>query len=142
MDTYLLYLMAQASAAVSQTFHDTLERQGIPVSKWRILASLFPDKKLNVGQLARRCLAKQPTLTRQLDKTCADGLTMRLTEDGDRRGVLICLTAEGRAVAADLVTKAREHEALVMADYSLEDVARLKETLIQLANRAQSTGTL
>ena len=49
----------------------------MPVWKWRVLASLYPDKALNVGDLARACLTKQPTLTRQLDRLCAAGLTER-----------------------------------------------------------------
>ena len=99
LDDYLLYLMAHASAAASDAFHAELAKQGVSVAVWRILASLYPDKLLNVGVLARRCLLKQPTLTRRLDRLCEQGLTERWHQNQDRRGVLVKLTTEGRARA-------------------------------------------
>ncbi|MEM6460672.1 MAG: MarR family winged helix-turn-helix transcriptional regulator [Pseudomonadota bacterium] len=140
VDRYLLYIMAQASAAASSAFHGQLADMGVSVPKWRILASLYPDKSLNVGDLARKCLMKQPTLTRQLDRLCAEGLTERRHEDRDRRGVLVTLSAEGRARATRYVAMARQHESEILADYSAEEVAVLKDILIELAERARAKG--
>lgn len=138
VDDYLLYLLAQASDAASNAFHTKLAAEGVAVSKWRVMASLYPDKALNVGELARKCLAKQPTLTRQLDRLCAEGLTERKHEARDRRGVLVRLTDAGRRQTADYVAMAKAHEADVLADYSAEEIADLKATLIDLAKRARS----
>ncbi|MEO1292627.1 MAG: MarR family transcriptional regulator, partial [Pseudomonadota bacterium] len=138
VDDYLLYLMAQASAAVSAEFHARLAKQGVSVATWRILASLYPNKTLNVGELARSCLAKQPTLTRQLDKLCAEGLTERQNEDRDRRGVLVRLTAEGQTAARRHVEAAKRHEAEVFSQLSPTSVAQLKSTLTELIQRTTS----
>ena len=64
VDRYLLYLMAQASHRISAEFHNRLTAEGVAVPTWRILASLYPDATLSVGQLARACLTKQSTMTR------------------------------------------------------------------------------
>lgn len=136
VDGYLLYLMAQASAAVSAAFHRQIEEQGIPVWKWRILASLYPEKQLKVGQLAQKCLAKQPTLTRQLDRLCREGLTRRGAAKADRRGVVISLTQDGKMVAEKLISLAREHEADVLKDYSEGQIETLKSMLEELRFRA------
>ena len=79
--------------------------------------------------LARRCLLKQPTLTRRLDRLCEQGLTERWHQNQDRRGVLVKLTTEGRARAKRYIDLARVNEAEILSDYSDGDVNRLKEMM-------------
>lgn len=136
VEDYLLYVLAQASAAASAAFHAQLAEQGVSVATWRILASLYPDRTLNVGELAKSCLSKQPTLTRQLDRLCAQGWTERAHQSEDRRGVIVRLTAEGRARAAEYVAMAKAHERQVLSDYSGQEAAALKETLRKLTLRS------
>lgn len=136
VEDYLLYVLAQASAAASAAFHAQLAEQGVSVGTWRILASLYPDRTRNVGELAKSCLTKQPTLTRQLDRLCAQGWTERAHQSEDRRGVIIRLTPEGQARSADYVAMAKAHERQVLSDYSDDEAAGLKEALRQLILRS------
>ncbi len=136
-EDYLLFLLAQASAAASAAFHAELARQGISVSTWRILASLYPDQQLKVGVLARKCLLKQPTLTRALDRLALDGLVRRTHATDDRRGVLVSLTERGRERAAPLVARAHAHERAILRPYSEPAAAELKRRLRQLIDRLQ-----
>ncbi|MEL6523340.1 MAG: MarR family transcriptional regulator [Pseudomonadota bacterium] len=138
VDGYLLYIMAQASAAVSQAFHAQLAEMGVSVATWRILASLYPDGALNVGELASRCLTKQPTLTRQLDRLCAEGWVSRENASDDRRGVIVKLTPEGFKRVSHYVRLAKDHEAKVLADYSDAEVSTLKAMLKDLQQRAKA----
>lgn len=135
-DDYLLYLLAQASAAVSTSFHAALAKQGVPVSTWRILASLYPDQHLSVSALAESCMTKQPTMTRMIDRLSAEGLVARATADDDRRRVRVSLTAMGRAKAAKLVKAARLDEATALASYSDQEQAALKDALRTLRRSA------
>lgn len=139
VDGYLLYMMAQASDAASSAFHAQLAAEGVPVATWRILACLYPDLGLNVGDLARRCLLKQPTLTRQLDRLCADGLTQRVHENRDRRGVLVSLTSKGLDKAKSLVTKASQHEAQILSAYSQSEIETFKTMLADLTARTRQS---
>ncbi len=125
-DDYLLYLMARASAALSDEFHAWLASRGVPVSTWRILASLHPDAALTIGELADRCLAKQPTMTRMVDRLARKGLVAREEDSEDRRRARVRLTEAGRAFAAPLVAEARAHEARVLPE---ERAAALKAAL-------------
>lgn len=125
-DDYLLYLMARASAALSAEFHGWLAARGVAVADWRILASLHPDAALTVGELAAACLARQPTMTRMLDRLEAKGLVERLPDGEDRRRTRIRLTAAGGAAAAPLVAEARAHEARRLPP---EEIAALKALL-------------
>ena len=138
VDGYLLYMMAHASDAASSAFHAQLASQSVTVPTWRILACLYPDLGLNVGDLARRSLLKQPTLTRQLDRLCADGLTRRVHENRDRRGVLVSLTSKGLAKAEPLIAMARENEARVLSAYTPDQVQTFKSMLDDLTTRMRS----
>ncbi|PRX37324.1 DNA-binding transcriptional regulator, MarR family [Meinhardsimonia xiamenensis] len=128
-DDYLLYLLAQASHRASAEFHARLAGQGVAVSTWRILATLYPDSPATIGELARSCLAKQPTMTRQVARLEAQGLVKRRMAEGDRRRVVVRLTEKGRNMAAGLAAQARAHEMRLLAGLGEEAAARLKETL-------------
>jgi len=136
-DDYLLYLLAQASARASDTFHAELQAEGISVSTWRILGSLYPDARMNVGTLARKCLMKQPTLTRTLDRLTDQGIVARTHSNGDRRGVLVNLTDKGRTLAQDKIEKARAHEARILQNYSVGEISDLKFRLRDLMKRTR-----
>lgn len=134
-DDYLLYLLAQASASVSASFHAALAQQGVAVSTWRILASLYPDDAMTISELAASCMAKQPTMTRMVDRLVAEGLVIRTPAGGDRRRVHVHLTDDGRRRAAALVADAKRNEAEALASYSEAERAALKATLRDLSRR-------
>lgn len=136
-DDYLLFLMAQASDAVSASFHAELATRGVAVSTWRILASLEGRAGLTVGELAERCLTKQPTMTRMLDRLTAEGLVTR-AQGADRRRVTVRLTPEGARQARALIARARAHEAEVLAGYDGDEVAALKSALRDLARKVRA----
>ena len=94
------------------------------------------DGKCDDGH--RACLTKQPTLTRQLDRLCAAGLTERENASRDRRGVIVKLTDIGRRDAETYVSWAERHETEVLLDYTSSEIAALKATLIDLASRART----
>jgi len=139
VDDYLLYLLARASAVASASFHDELANLGVPVAKWRVLACLFPDKALNVGDLARKCLAKQSTLSRQLDALVAEGLILRKNAKTDRRGVVVHLTDAGRTLTADLIDRAKHHEMGMLKKHKTKNVHALKRLLQDIVNETEDT---
>ena len=134
-DTYLLYLLAQASSRASSEFHKALATMDISVSTWRILATLYPDAPASVGELAKACMAKQPTMTRQLDRLVRDGLVAR-HEGLDRRRVVMRLTPKGAELARNLTTIAKQHEARLLNGLDPGDVALMIETLQKLAHES------
>ena len=140
VETYLLYMLAQASDAASGAFHAQLAKQNVPVSTWRILASLYPEAALKVGELARKCLTKQSTLSRQLDRLCADGLATRAHESTDRRGVLVQLTPKGQDLASQLIEKAKAHESEILSRHSQKEIKVFKSVLADITSSADFSG--
>ena len=136
-EDYLLYLLAQASSDASAQFHGSLARSGIPVSKWRVLATLYPERQLTIGQLADHCLIKQSTLTRTIDRLEKSGEVRRLLSPDDRRKVMVGLTPGGKELAANLIVRAKEHETEILSSYSAAEIETLKEMLNMLRQRAR-----
>ena len=77
---------------------DLVEREGFPVAWLDILAQLYdaPGNGLRMQELEERSLFTRSGLTRLVDRIEAAGLVRRERVPGDRRGVRVVLTPEGR----------------------------------------------
>ncbi len=139
VDGYLLYLLARASSQASGQFHALLAKRGVPVTDWRIMAVLAGTDGVTIGELAARCLFKQPTLTRAVDRLQAKKLVRRAAAGGDRRQVLVLLTASGQRLIDGLIEAAREHEAELLSTYSPTDIDALKDALATLIDRTSQS---
>lgn len=113
VDGYLLYLLARASSIASAEFHSRVKERGIQIPVWRILAVLKGTAGVTVGELAARCLANQPTITKTVDRMQAQGLVVRMTDAGDRRRVFVRLTPAGESLVDELIGDARRHQAML-----------------------------
>jgi DNA-binding MarR family transcriptional regulator len=77
---------------------DLIARAGFPLTWLDILAQLYDaaDDGLRMQELEERSLFTRSGLTRLVDRIEAAGLVRREPVPGDRRGVRVVLTAEGR----------------------------------------------
>ena len=77
---------------------DLVEREGFPMSWLDVLAQLYdaPGNGLRMQELEERSLFTRSGLTRLVDRIEAAGLVRRERVPGDRRGVRVVLTPEGR----------------------------------------------
>lgn len=123
LDTYLAALLARASSLISGEFHATLARKKIPVLQWRVMACLS-DGPLPVGDLGKVILAKQPTVSKLIDRMALAGLVRRHDDPASRRRTLVVLTPQGKCLTDELIRLALAHEAEILAPFPPE-VARL-----------------
>lgn len=77
---------------------DLLEREGFPMAWLDVLAQLYdaPGNGLRMQELEERSLFTRSGLTRLVDRIEATGLVRREPVPGDRRGVRVVLTPQGR----------------------------------------------
>lgn len=77
---------------------ELIARAGFPLTWLDVLAQLYdaPDNGLRMQELEERSLFTRSGLTRLVDRIEAAGLVRREPVPGDRRGVRIVLTSEGR----------------------------------------------
>lgn len=129
---YVLYLMAQASHAMSAEFHAIVRENGLRVPHWRILATLASHEPRSVTELGASTLYDQPRLTKTLDGMVRDGLIDRGRDPRDRRVAVVTLTEAGRARVRGLLALAREHEARALERLTATERRRLKAILRKL----------
>lgn len=77
---------------------ELVERAGFPLTWLDVLAQLYdgPEDGLRMQELEHRSLFTRSGLTRLVDRIEAAGLVHREAVPGDRRGVRVVLTTEGR----------------------------------------------
>ena len=126
---HLPYLLARASHALWRGFEAQVRAAGLNSLEWRVLATLSDSPPLTVGQLALEVLAKQPTLTKSLDRMAAQGWVERRADAGDARRALVALTAAGRRKAAPLLAAADKHQQQRLQALGLPATTQLRETL-------------
>lgn len=126
---HLPYLLARASHALWRGFEPRLRAAGLNSLDWRVLATLSDSPPLPVGRLAQEVLAKQPTVTKTLDRLVAQGWVERRADATDARRAQVALTAAGRRHIAPLLTEASAHEARRLHELGAADVDRMRAAL-------------
>jgi MarR family transcriptional regulator, lower aerobic nicotinate degradation pathway regulator len=107
---HLPYLLARASHALWRGFEPEVRAAGMNSLEWRVMATLYDGEPESLGQLALEVLAKQPTVTKTVDRLEAQGWVARRADPGDARRARVVITAAGRRRVAPLVQAAAEHE--------------------------------
>lgn len=129
---HLPYLLARASHALWRGFEPQVRAAGLNSLEWRVLATLSDTPPLTVGTLAREVLAKQPTLTKSLDRLAAQGWVARESDPSDARRSLVRLTPAGRARVAPLLAAADRHQQQRLAALGLDAPEPLRDALLTL----------
>src|SRR3954470_8915759 len=88
--------------------------------------------ELSPGRLLRETLVTSGTMTNRVDRLAGRSLVERLPDPHDRRGVLVRLTAEGKAAVDGAFEALLAAEADLLADLADEDRTRLAALLRSL----------
>lgn len=126
---YVPYLVNRAGVSISNTFSRELERFGITLPMWRVMAALLDEGEQRLGDLSRLTAIELSTLSRITAAMDRVGLVLRRRSGEDARAVLIALSKEGRRVAESIVPRALHWESAAIAGMSEEEVRTLKGLL-------------
>lgn len=88
--------------------------------------------ELSPGRLLRETLVTSGTMTNRVDRLTARGLVERLPDPHDRRGVLVRLTAEGKASVDGAFEALLAAEHVLLADLPERDRTQLASLLRRL----------
>ena len=94
-----------------------------------ILAHLLAGGPCHMGVLARRIRRTRSTMTALVEKLERAGYVERRPDPADARGVLVCLTDRGKALAPVMDGVSRALEALVASRLSAEEADALERLL-------------
>ena len=94
----------------------------------RLLKAARPDPVPTLT-LAERLVSRAPDITRMLDKLEARGLIARERKPGDRRSVLVAVTAAGLDLLAKVAAPLRACHARQLGHLTPDELERLTELL-------------
>jgi DNA-binding MarR family transcriptional regulator len=132
---YLGYLLGQANHALHTKFDTQLRAAGLSSIEWRVLATLHDGPPLTVSQLAREVLAKQPTVTKLVQRMAEQGWLALQADASDQRRTLVAASAAGKRLVRPLLHQARAHESLALQTLAASEQQDLKKLLEKLAGR-------
>jgi DNA-binding MarR family transcriptional regulator len=135
VDNYLGSLLGQANHALYKDFDAHVRAAGLSSIEWRVLATLHDGGPLTVSRLADEVLAKQPTVTKLVQRMSEQGWVVLQADSADQRRTLVVATAAGKRLVRPLVEKARAHEAAMLSALAGSEKAALKKLLSKLAGR-------
>jgi DNA-binding MarR family transcriptional regulator len=134
-DADLGTLLEQASHALYKNFDQQVRAAGLSATEWRVLATLHGSPPLTVSQLAQEVAAKQPTVTKLVQRMSEQGWVVLQADPADQRRTLVSASPAGRRVVRPLLEKARAHESRMLGALAASEQAALKKLLAKLAGR-------
>ena len=132
--------ITRLSALIQRELDRVFAQHGLAGADFDVLATLRrSEAPLTPGALSRSTMVTTGGMTKLLDRLEARGLIRREPDARDRRGRLIVLTDDGRALADRTVEAHLENEQRLLADLSEAEreklAALLRELLIVLDAR-------
>jgi DNA-binding MarR family transcriptional regulator len=130
------YLLGQATHAFSREFDVHLRDAGLSPIEWRVLATLHAGGPLGVSQLAQQVIAKQPTVTKLVQRMNEQGWVRLQADPSDQRRTLVEATSAGKRLVRPLLVRARAHESEQLRTLRAGEQVALKKLLVKLARGA------
>lgn len=128
--------LRQAATMIARTRLDPLfEKFGLQSGEFDVLATLRRSGApfaLTPTALYEATMVTSGAMTNRLDRLEKSGLIARAPHPEDRRGVIVQLTAKGRALIDEAVTAHVENEHNVLSGLTREEQDRLAELLGKL----------
>jgi DNA-binding MarR family transcriptional regulator len=111
---FLPHLITRLAYELNLDLVEKLRRQGINVTRWRILAVLAMGDGITILDIIDRAMMQQSALSRALMKMEKEGYVRRVAGRKDARCVEVFLTAKGRALfdSLNVVVRGRQRRLL------------------------------
>lgn len=131
---FVPYLIFRITNQLNRALRKRLKRSGINIARWRVLAVLKDNGRMNVSQIVERTIIEQPTVSRIVDQLEREGLATRETCDQDSRFVQVMLTPAGEKAFSEIFPTATKHQEQALQGFSQKEI----KTLIGFLERIQN----
>src|SRR5690625_667311 len=133
-NTFMPYLLNQATAALNADFQLVLRNHGMTLLHWRVLAFLYETDGLGVSALGRVTNVDQATLSRALTVMQRSGYLERKPSKTEKRVIEIKILPAGKAQFEKVLPLAWEIYMRAVRGLSQEE----QKTLQNLLNRIRA----
>ena len=138
---FLPYQLSVASNAVSSLIAERYRtRFALKIPEWRVMAVLGDAGELTQRALTAATVMDKVAVNRAVKVLEGRGLIARVPHPGDGRSHLLALTAEGRAIHAEVMPLARATERDLLAELAPGEEEALRRLLARLRARAMQLG--
>ena len=123
---------------ISQSY---LERYGISITEWRVIAVLGPNPGLTASEIMQRTAMEKVPISRAVKALMNTGLVPGTRDPGDRRCRRLQLSARGQAVFDDIIPRAMTDEEALLTSLTQQETRQLTRLLDSLQTRANKLNT-
>ena len=131
---FVPYLIYRITGQLNRNLRRRLRRSGINIARWRVLAVLKDNGRMNMGQIADRTIIEQPTVSRIVDQLEREGLAFREICDEDSRFVQVMLTQAGEEAFREIYPTASRNQEQALQGFTQQEI----KTLISFLERIQN----
>jgi DNA-binding MarR family transcriptional regulator len=116
-------LIARLAYQLNSDLIEKLRREGINITRWRILAVLSMREGITIKEIIDRAMIQQSALSRALMRMEKENFVRRVPRPDDARCVEVYLTDKGRALFKTLNVVVRRREQRLLEGFSPPQVA-------------------
>src|SRR5580698_382723 len=121
-DDFLPHLIARLAYQLNTDLVEKLKREGINVTRWRILAVLSMGDGITITDIIDRAMVQQSALSRALMRMEKENTVRRVLRRDDARCVEVYLTDKGRTLFNSLNIVVRRREQRLLEGFSAKQV--------------------
>jgi DNA-binding MarR family transcriptional regulator len=122
-DDFLPHLIARLAYQLNTDLIEKLRREGINITRWRILAVLSMGDGITIKEIIDRAMVQQSALSRALMRMEKEKTVRRVLRRDDARCVEIYLTEKGRTLFNSLNVVVRRREQKLLEGFSAEQTS-------------------
>ena len=122
-DDFLPHLITRLAYQLNGDLVEKLRREGINVTRWRILAVLAMGDGININEIIDRAMMQQSALSRALMSMEKEDYVRRVLRRDDARYVEVFLTDKGRALFNSLNIVVRRRQQRLVKGFSRAELA-------------------
>src|ERR1700722_1688686 len=122
-DDFLPHLIARLAYQLNNDLVEKLRREGINVTRWRILAVLAMGDGITINEIIDRAMMQQSALSRALMNMEAEDYVRRVLRREDARYVEVFLTDKGRTLFNSLNIVVRSRQKRLLKGSSRQETA-------------------
>ncbi len=121
-DDFLPHLIARLAYQLNGDLVEKLRREGINVTRWRILAVLAMGDGITINEIIDRAMMQQSALSRALMNMEKEDYVRRVLRREDARYVEVFLTDKGRALFNTLNVVVRRRQRRLVKGFSAQEL--------------------
>ncbi len=137
-DDFLPHLITRLAYELNVDLIEKLRREGINLTRWRILAVLAMGDGITINEIIDRAMMQQSALSRVLMKMEKELFVRRVLRRDDARCVEVYLTAKGRALFNSLNIVVRRREKRLLNGFSKREAAVVFAMIQRLSRNMKS----